>query len=104
MGAVRDEHSKRVLGWSVADHMLTGVVPDALAQAVAVRGGHLVGTIMHSTAGPSTPHERWRRPALKPACVDRWAPPGSVGTTAVQNTVVDVPTRVLLPSHLSAVT
>ena len=49
--AIRDEHSKRVLGWSVADHMLTELVTDALAQAVAVRGGHVVGTIMHSDRG-----------------------------------------------------
>ena len=49
--AVRDEHSKRVLGWSVADHMLTELVTDALAQAVAVRGGHVGGTIMHSDRG-----------------------------------------------------
>lgn len=46
--AVRGEHSKRVLGWSVADHMLTELVTGALAQAVAVRGGHVGGTIMHS--------------------------------------------------------
>jgi transposase InsO family protein len=46
--AVRDEHSKRVLGWSVADHMLTELVTDALAQAVAVRAGQVGGTIMHS--------------------------------------------------------
>jgi transposase InsO family protein len=49
--AVRDEHSKRVLGWSVADHMLTELVTDALAQAVAVRGGQVGGTIMHSDRG-----------------------------------------------------
>jgi hypothetical protein len=49
--AVRDEHSKRVLGWSVADHMLTELVTDALAQAVAVRGGDVAGTIMHSGRG-----------------------------------------------------
>ena len=49
--AVRDEHSKRVLGWSVADHMRTELVTDALAQAVAVRGGHVGGTIMHSDRG-----------------------------------------------------
>ena len=49
--AVRDEHTKRVLGWSVADHMLTELVTDALAQAVAVRGGQVGGTIMHSDRG-----------------------------------------------------
>ena len=49
--AVRDEHSKRVLGWSVADHMLTELVTDALAQAVAVRDGNVGGTIMHSDRG-----------------------------------------------------
>ena len=51
-----------VLGWSVADHMLTELVTDALAQAVAVRGGHVGGTIMHSDRGtqggfnPSSQH------------------------------------------------
>lgn len=49
--AVRDEHSRRVLGWSVADHMLTELVTDALTQAVAVRGGNVNGTIMHSDRG-----------------------------------------------------
>ena len=53
---MRDEHSKRVLGWSVADHMLTELVTDALAQAVAVRGGQVGGTIMHS--GPRDPVHR----------------------------------------------
>ena len=37
-----------MLGWSVADHMLTELVTDALAKAVAVRGGNVGGTIMHS--------------------------------------------------------
>ena len=49
--AVRDEHTKRVLGWSVVDHMLTELVTDALAQAVAARGGNLGGTIIHSDRG-----------------------------------------------------
>ncbi|MGY4646292.1 putative transposase [Mycobacterium sp. URHB0021] len=31
--------------------MLTELVTDALAQAVAVRGGHVGGTIMHSDRG-----------------------------------------------------
>jgi hypothetical protein len=88
MCAVRDEHSKRALGWSVADHMLTELVTDALAQAVAVRGGQVGGTIMHSDRRlnpPSTPHGRWWRPALMPGRVDRWVRPGFVETTAERN-------------------
>jgi transposase InsO family protein len=63
--AIRDEHSKRVLGWSVADHMLTELVTDALDQAVAVRGGHVGGTIMHSDHRLNPPNTRpgqWPRP------------------------------------------
>jgi putative transposase len=63
--AIRDEHSKRVLGWSVADHMLTGLVTDALAQAVAVRDGHVVGTILHSDRGT-----QYTARAMAQACVD----------------------------------
>ncbi len=63
--AIRDEHSKRVLGWSVADHMLTELVTDALARAVAVRGGDVAGTIMHSDRGTQfTAH------AMARACAD----------------------------------
>ena len=63
--AIRDEHSKRVLGWSVADHMLTELVTDALAQAVAVRGGNVGGTIMHSDRGT-----QYTARAMVQACVD----------------------------------
>ena len=63
--AIRDEHSKRVLGWSVADQLLTELVTDALAQAVAVRGGHVGGTILQlPTVELSTRHGRWPRPAF----------------------------------------
>lgn len=63
--AIRDEHSKRVLGWSVADHMLTELVTDALARAVAVRDREVAGTIMHSDRGTQfTAH------AMAQACAD----------------------------------
>jgi putative transposase len=63
--AIKDEHSKRVLGWSVADHMLTELVTDALAQAVAVRGGQVGGTIMHSDRGT-----QYTARAMAQACAD----------------------------------
>jgi putative transposase len=63
--AIRDEHSKRVLGWSVADHMLTELVTDALAQAVAVRGGQVGGTIVHSDRGT-----QYTARAMALACAD----------------------------------
>jgi transposase InsO family protein len=49
--AIKDEHSKRVLGWAVADHMRTELVAAALEQAVALRGGGCVGTALHSDRG-----------------------------------------------------
>ena len=55
-----------MLGWSVADHMLTELVTDALAQAVAVRGGQVGGTIMHSDRGT-----QYTARAMVQACAGR---------------------------------
>ena len=49
--AIRDEHSRRVLGWSLADHMRTELVEDAVDAAVLTRGGSVAGTILHSDRG-----------------------------------------------------
>lgn len=48
---IKDEHSKRALGWAVADHMRTELVTDAVEMAVRTRGGRVAGTIMHSDRG-----------------------------------------------------
>jgi hypothetical protein len=52
-------------GWSVTDHVLSELVTDALAQAVAVRGGQVGGTIMRSDRGTS----QYAARAMGQACV-----------------------------------
>lgn len=45
-----DCYSRRLVGWSVADHMRTSLVEDALNAAAATRGS-LAGAIFHSDHG-----------------------------------------------------
>lgn len=49
--AIRDEHSRRVLGWAVDDHMRTELVMTAVDRAVFARGGHAKGVILQSDRG-----------------------------------------------------
>ncbi len=49
--AIRDEHSRRVLGWRVADHMRSELVIGAVDDAVFVRGGRVRGVILQSDRG-----------------------------------------------------
>ncbi len=52
LATVLDLHSKRLAGWSIADHMRTELVTDALRAAASVRGaGGLDGAIFHSDNG-----------------------------------------------------
>lgn len=52
LATVIDLFSRRVIGWSLAGHMRTSLVADALECAVATRGGHgLNGVIFHSDRG-----------------------------------------------------
>ncbi|MEV1175582.1 IS3 family transposase [Nonomuraea sp. NPDC049784] len=50
LATVLDLHSRRLAGWSIADHMRTELVTDAL-RAAAVTRGSLHGTIFHSDHG-----------------------------------------------------
>jgi len=50
LATVIDCCSRRVVGWSVADHMRTELVEDALKAADALRGG-LAGAKLHSGHG-----------------------------------------------------
>lgn len=51
LACVLDICSRRVLGWSMASHMRTSLVIDALTMAVATRGGHVDGVIFHADRG-----------------------------------------------------
>lgn len=50
LATVLDCFSRRVVGWSIADHMRTSLVADALKHATATRGD-LDGAIFHSDHG-----------------------------------------------------
>ncbi len=55
-----DCYSRRLVGWSIADHMRTSLVTDALGNAAAARGGAtaLRGAIFHSDHGPASTRPR----------------------------------------------
>ncbi|MBB4689549.1 DDE-type integrase/transposase/recombinase [Amycolatopsis jiangsuensis] len=49
--AIRDGHSRKVLGYSVSDHIGVEMVADAVDDAAADRSGRCRGTILHSDRG-----------------------------------------------------
>ncbi|MBF6169401.1 IS3 family transposase [Streptomyces gardneri] len=49
--AIRDGHTRRVLGHLVADHIGADVVANVIEQAVNTRGGQVADTILHSDRG-----------------------------------------------------
>jgi transposase InsO family protein len=51
LATVIDLYSGRLVGWSIAEHMRADLVRDALAAAVATRGGQVAGVIFHSDRG-----------------------------------------------------
>ncbi|GAB3971219.1 hypothetical protein GCM10029978_045990 [Actinoallomurus acanthiterrae] len=51
LACVLDIRSRRVLGYSMASHMRAELVTDALAAAVATRGGSVTGVIFHADRG-----------------------------------------------------
>jgi putative transposase len=48
---VVDTYSRRVVGWSIADHLRTELVVDALEMACLRRRGRTAGTVVHSDHG-----------------------------------------------------
>ncbi len=68
--AVLDVFSRRVVGWSIADHLRTELVIDALEMARLRRKP--VGTILHWTAEPSTRPGCSGTGSARPASWARW--------------------------------
>ncbi|MFC9769491.1 IS3 family transposase [Rhodococcus jostii] len=57
LATVIDICSRRVVGWSIADHMRTELVTDAIEMAVRTRGGDVGGVTFRSDADHSTPQQ-----------------------------------------------
>lgn len=51
LATVIDICSRRVVGWSIAEHMRTELVTDALEMAVLTRRGDVRGVVFHSDRG-----------------------------------------------------
>lgn len=75
--AIKDEHSKKVLGWSIANHMRAELVIDALDMAVAERGGDVAGVILHSDRG-----SQYTAAVMARAC-ERYGLRRSMGATGI---------------------
>jgi len=67
LATVIDCYSRRLVGWSIAGHMRTSLVTDALTAATAARGGAaaLAGAVFHSDHGAVGLHQQ----RLRQLCV-----------------------------------
>lgn len=76
---VLDVYSRRVVGWSIADHLRTELVVDALEMAGCT--ANLLGPWCIRTAAPNTRRGCSGTGCGKPACWDRWAASRPATTT-----------------------
>jgi len=51
LATVIDAHSRRVIGWAIADHMRTDLVEDALRMAIVLRGERPATVVFHADRG-----------------------------------------------------
>jgi putative transposase len=84
--AVMDAFSRLIIGWSIADHMRTELVTDALGMAIVRRrsgnDSSNKSTILHSDHGPGSSHRgRLGNGCAPPDYSRRWARSGIVTIT-----------------------
>lgn len=79
LATVVDLYSRRLAGWSIADHMRTELVVDALQAAAHTRGGRLDGAVFHTDNGAQYCSREFAR-ACRRLGVTRSR--GAVGTSA----------------------
>ena len=61
LATVIDAHSRRVLGWAIAEHMRADLVEDALRMAIALRGELPEGVVFHADRGTQYASEQITR-------------------------------------------
>ncbi len=84
LATVLDACSRRLLGWSLDDHMRAELCVDALDAAVGTRGGLrrlVTGVIFHSDHAPSTRRGSTVVVAAGSGSCNRWAPSATRTTT-----------------------
>ncbi|MGK9270708.1 DDE-type integrase/transposase/recombinase [Williamsia muralis] len=93
---IKDEHSKRALGWAVADHTRADLVTDAVDMAARTRRDRMKGIIMHSDRGSQYTSTLMTKACGKDGLLRSWIGPGSAGTTTpLPRVCIDVQTRAL---------
>ena len=83
LASVLDLGSRRLIGYSMADHMRTELVLDALIMAVAARAGTVAGVIAHADRGSQeNTQPTTTSTSATPVISSRpWDAPGSVSIT-----------------------
>jgi putative transposase len=85
LDSVLDVGSRRVLGFALGEHHDAGLAYGALAMAVAVRGGHVPGVIMHTDQGAEYTAGLFRAACQRLSISQSMGRPGS----ALDNAVIE---------------
>jgi transposase InsO family protein len=85
LATIIDLCTRMVVGWSMASHMRTSLIVDALQ--MARDHGHLdaAGAIFHSDRGSNTPRVTSRNGALQTRSHSRWEPLACAGTMPLRS-------------------